>query len=54
MKVSQLIREQLGLSQEIMAYYLGITKSGVTTFEWTNYLRPYAVTLQNGKTEKNL
>lgn len=27
---------------------------GVVTFEWTNYLRPYDVTLKNGKTEKNL
>ena len=33
MKASQLIREQLGLSQEIMAYYLGITKSLLAMYE---------------------
>jgi transcriptional regulator with XRE-family HTH domain len=33
MKASQLIREQLGLSQEIMAYYLGVTKSLLAMYE---------------------
>ena len=33
MKSSQIIREQLGLSQEIMAYYLGITKSLLAMYE---------------------
>ena len=33
MKTSQIIREQLGLSQEIMAYYLGITKSLLAMYE---------------------
>ncbi len=30
------------------------TNPGLATFEWTKYLRPYAVTLKNGKTKKNL
>ena len=30
------------------------TQCGVVTFEWTKYLRPYAVTLKNGKTKKSL
>lgn len=33
MKVSQLIRVQLGLSQEIMAYYLGVSKSLLAMYE---------------------
>lgn len=33
MKASQLIREQLGLSQETMAYYLGVTKSLLAMYE---------------------
>lgn len=33
MKVSQLLREQLGLSQEIMAYYIGISKSLLAMYE---------------------
>ncbi len=27
---------------------------GFAAFEWIKYLRPYAVTLNNGKKEKNL
>ncbi|MBY0486139.1 MAG: helix-turn-helix transcriptional regulator [Flavobacteriaceae bacterium] len=33
MKSSQLIREQLGLSQEVLAFYLGITKSLLAMYE---------------------
>ena len=33
MKTTQLFREQLGLSQEAMAQYLGITKSQISMYE---------------------
>ncbi len=33
MKSSQLIREKLGLSQEVLAFYLGITKSLLAMYE---------------------
>ena len=37
-----------------MVILIGIKIIGVVTFEWTKYIRPYAVTLKNGKMEKNL
>lgn len=33
MKASQLFRDQLGLSQEVMAQYLGVTKSQLAMYE---------------------